>query len=258
MLFDSHAHYNDERFREDLDEILSSMKDNNVGYIMNACSSVDEFEDIKNIIEKYPFVYGAAGVHPHETEKMTEKDIERIEAFSKHPKIKAIGEIGLDYFYDNSPKEAQKYWFARQVDLAVKLDMPVIIHDRDAHKDTMDILKEHDVKKVGGAFHCYTGSAEMVKDVLDMNMYIAFGGSVTFKKAAKPIEAARVVPIDRIIIETDCPYLTPEPHRGKRNSSLYIHYVAEKLAEIKGVSVGEIIEKTAENAKKCFRIDERE
>lgn len=255
MLFDSHAHYNDERFSEDLDEILSSMKENNVGYIMNACSSTEEFDDIKNIIEKYSFVYGAAGVHPHEAGEMSELSLEKIAGFSKHPKIKAIGEIGLDYFYDNSPREVQKYWFARQVDLAVELNMPVIIHDRDAHKDTMDILKEHNVKTVGGAFHCYTGSVEMAKDVLDMNMYIAFGGSLTFKKAAKPIEVAKFVPIERIIIETDCPYLTPEPHRGKRNSSLYIHYVAEKLAEVKGISVEEVIEKTTENAMKCFNIE---
>jgi len=258
MIFDSHAHYNDERFCEDLDDLLSSMKENNVGYIMNACSSVAEFPDIKAIVEKYPFVYGAAGVHPHEAGKMTETDLDKIREFSRHPKIKAIGEIGLDYFYDNSPRDVQKFWFARQVDLAVELDMPVIIHDRDAHKDTMDILKEHNVKAVGGAFHCYTGSVEMAKDVLDMNMYIAFGGSITFKKAAKPIEVAKYVPVDRIIIETDCPYLTPEPHRGKRNSSLYLHYVAEKIAEIKGLSIEEVIEKTTENAIKCFRINERD
>ena len=257
MLFDSHAHYNDDRFNDDLDEVLSSMNENNVGYIMNACSSIDEFSAIKGIIEKYPFVYGAAGVHPHEAGKMTDDDLIKIEEFSKHPKIKAIGEIGLDYFYENSPRDIQKYWFARQVDLAVKLNMPVIIHDRDAHKDTMDILKEHNVKNVGGAFHCYTGSVEMAKDVLDMNMYIAFGGSLTFKKSTKPVEVAKYVPLDKIIIETDCPYLTPEPHRGKRNSSLYVHYVAEKIAEIKGIDVEEVIEKTTENALKCFRIEER-
>lgn len=256
MLFDSHAHYNDERFSEDLDELLPLMKENNVGYIMNACSSVGEFPDILKIVEKYPFVYGAAGVHPHETEDMSEEDILKIEEFSRHPKIKAIGEIGLDYFYDNSPRDIQKYWFGRQIDLAVKLNMPVIIHDRDAHGDTMKILKEHNVQEVGGVFHCYTGSAEMTKEVLDMNLYIAFGGSLTFKKAAKPIEAAKAVPIERIVIETDCPYLTPEPHRGRRNSSLYIHYVAEKLAEIKGIRLEEVIEKTAQNAKKCFRIED--
>lgn len=254
MLFDSHAHYNDERFSEDRDEILSSMRQNNVGYIMNACSSVAEIPDITDIVEKYPFVYGAVGVHPHECGSMSEEDIDALKKYSKHPKIKAIGEIGLDYFYDNSPRDKQKYWFGRQIDLARELDMPIIIHDRDAHKDTLDILKNHHAEKVGGAFHCYTGSVEMLKDVLDLNLYVAFGGSLTFKKAAKPIEAAKAVPLERLLIETDSPYLTPEPNRGKRNSSLYIHYVAEKLAEIRNIDVRQIIEITAENAKKCFRI----
>ena len=256
MLFDSHAHYNDERFSEDLDEVLSSMKENNVGYIMNACSSIDEFPDILKIIEKYPFVYAASGVHPHEAISLSEEGLKKIEEFSRHPKVKAIGEIGLDYYYDNSPRDVQKYWFSRQIDLAKKLDMPIIIHDRDAHKDSMDILRNHDVSKIGGVFHCYAGSVEMAKEVLDMNMYIAFGGSLTFKKSVKPPEVAAFVPIERILIETDCPYLTPEPHRGKRNSSLYIHYVAEKIAEIKGMSVEDVIEKTTENAKKCFRIED--
>ena len=254
MLFDSHAHYNSEQFSEDLDEVLGKMKENGVGYIMNACSDISEFDDIKNLIEKYDFLYGAAGVHPHEVGNMTEADLEKIAEFSKHPKIKAIGEIGLDYYYDNSPRDAQKYWFARQLDLAVDLNLPIIIHDRDAHKDTMDILKDHNAKAVGGAFHCYTGSVEMAKEVLDMGRYIAFGGSITFKNAQKPIEVAKYVPIESIIIETDCPYLTPVPFRGKRNSSLYVHLVAEKIAEVKGIEVSEVIKHTTENAKKCFRI----
>lgn len=256
MLFDSHAHYNSEQFSEDLDEVLGKMKENGVGYIMNACSDISEFDDIKNLIEKYDFLYGAAGVHPHEVGDMSDADLEKIAEFSKHPKIKAIGEIGLDYYYDNSPRDAQKYWFARQLDLAVDLNLPIIIHDRDAHKDTMDILKDHNAKAVGGAFHCYTGSVEMAKEVLDMGLYIAFGGSITFKNAQKPIEVAKYVPIESIIIETDCPYLTPVPFRGKRNSSLYVHLVAEKIAEVKGMEVSEVINKTCENAKRCFKIEE--
>lgn len=258
MIFDSHAHYNDEAFSEDCDTLLASMRENNVGYIMNACSSVSEFPEIRRLIEKYPILYGAAGVHPHETESMSEDDIEKIRAFAAHPKIMAIGEIGLDYYYDNSPRDIQRHWFARQIELARELKLPVIIHDRDAHRDTLDILKKYKVCEVGGAFHCYTGSAEMVREVLDMNMYIAFGGAITFKKAQKPIEAAKAVPTDRLLIETDCPYLTPEPFRGKRNSSLYVHLVAEKLAEIKGVTKEEIISKTCENAKKCFKITKKE
>jgi TatD DNase family protein len=255
MLFDSHAHYNDERFNEDRDEVLSSMTANNVGMIMNSCSELSEVEDILKICEKYPFVYASVGIHPHEVEKLTETDMDTLKEYAKNPKVKAIGEIGLDYYYDFSPRDIQKKWFARQVDIARELKMPVIIHDRDAHKDCMDILRGHSIEEVGGVFHCYAGSVEMAREILDWGMYIAFGGSLTFKKSVRPVEVAKYVPLDRIVIETDCPYLTPEPHRGKRNSSLYIHYVAEKLAQIKGISVEEVENATLANAKECFNIN---
>lgn len=255
MLFDSHAHYNDKKFNEDRDKLLSSMQENNVGLIMNSCSSLEEVPDIFEICEKYPFIYASVGIHPHEAENLTEADMDKLKKYAENPKVKAIGEIGLDYFYDFSPRDIQKKWFSRQVDIARELKMPVIIHDRDAHKDCMDILREHHVERAGGVFHCYAGSVEMAKEILDWGMYIAFGGSLTFKKSVRPVEVAKYVPLDRIVIETDCPYLTPEPHRGKRNSSLYIHYVAEKLAQIKGVSVEEIERVTFDNAKKCFGIN---
>ncbi len=254
MLFDSHAHYNDEKFKEDVDELLSSMPENNVGLILNSCSDISEIPDILKLCEKYPFIYASIGVHPHEVENLTEADMDVLKEYSKHSKVKAIGEIGLDYFYDFSPRETQKKWFARQVELAKELKLPVVIHDRDAHKDSMDILREHNISEVGGVFHCYAGSVEMAREILGWGMYIAFGGSLTFKKSVKPKEVAAYVPLDRIVIETDCPYLTPEPHRGKRNSSLYIHYVAEMLAQIKGVSVETIENATFENAKKLFKI----
>lgn len=254
MLFDSHAHYNDRRFSEDVDEILSSMQKNNVGMILNSCSDIAEIPDILKLCEKYPFMYASIGVHPHEAEGLKESDMDILREYSKHEKVKAIGEIGLDYFYDHSPRDTQKIWFARQIELAKELNMPVVIHDRDAHKDCMDILRAHNISEVGGVFHCYAGSVEMAKEILGWGMYIAFGGSLTFKKSVKPKEVAAYVPLDRIVIETDCPYLTPEPHRGKRNSSLYIHYVAEKLAEIKGISVEAVENATFENAKKLFNI----
>ena len=254
MLFDSHAHYNDERFKDDLDEVLSAMPENNVGLILNSCSELSEVPDILKICEKYPFVYASAGVHPHEVENLTEADMDTLIKYAANPKIKAIGEIGLDYYYDFSPRDIQKKWFARQVEVAKEIKMPIIIHDRDAHKDCMDILRDADIRDTGGVFHCYAGSVEMAKEILDWGMYIAFGGSLTFKKSVRPVEVAKYVPLDRIVIETDCPYLTPEPHRGKRNSSLYIHYVAQKLAEVKGISVEEIENATFENAKKCFNI----
>ena len=254
MLFDSHAHYNDEKFNDDRDALLSSMQENNVGLILNSCSDISEIPGILSLCGKYPFMYASIGVHPHEVENLTEKDMDILKEYSKHPKVKAIGEIGLDYFYDFSPRDTQKKWFARQVDLAKELKLPVVIHDRDAHKDSMDILCAHNVSEVGGVFHCYAGSVEMAKEILDWGMYIAFGGSLTFKKSVKPKEVAAYVPLDRIVIETDCPYLTPEPYRGKRNSSLYIHYVAEKIAEIKGITVEEVENATFENAKRLFNI----
>lgn len=255
MLFDTHSHYNDERFKDDVDELLSSMPDNNVGLILNSCSSLDEVPDIFSLCEKYPFMYASVGIHPHEVEFLTDNDIDKLKHFAENPKVKAIGEIGLDYFYDHSPRDLQKKWFAKQIDLAGEIKLPVIIHDRDAHKDCMDILREHNIKDIGGVFHCYAGSVEMAKEILDWGMYIAFGGSLTFKKSVRPIEVAKYVPLDRIVIETDCPYLTPEPHRGKRNSSLYIRYVAEKIAEIKGISLKEVEDATFENGKRCFGIE---
>ncbi len=255
MLFDSHAHYNDEKFNEDVYELLESMQKNNVGYIMNACSSIDEIPYILELCSRFPFLYASVGVHPHEVGGMTEKDIEILKNYSKEQKVRAIGEIGLDYYYDLAPRDLQKKWFARQIQLARELDLPVIIHDRDAHKDCMDILKAEKVSQCGGVFHCYSGSAQMAEEILDLGMYIAFGGSLTFKNARKAIEAAEIIPLDRLLIETDCPYLAPEPNRGKRNSSLYIHFVAEKLAEIKNVSVEEIEKATEENAKKLFGIN---
>lgn len=257
MLFDSHAHYNDERFDDDRDEILSQMQDNNVGMILNSCSSLDEADDILAICDKYPFVYASVGIHPHEVERLCEADMELLKKYAANPHVKAIGEIGLDYYYDFSPRDMQKKWFARQIEVARELKLPIVIHDRDAHKDTMDILRACNIHEVGGVFHCYAGSVEMAREILDWGMYLAFGGTLTFKKSVRPVEVAKYAPLDRILIETDCPYLTPEPHRGKRNSSLYIHYVAEKLAEIKGVSAEEIERITFENAMKCFKIKEK-
>ena len=254
MLFDSHAHYDDEHFDEDRDELLMGMKDNNVGYIMNSCSSISDIPKIFELAEKYPFIYLSVGIHPHEVTGTTEKDMDILKKACENPKVKAIGEIGLDYYYDNSPRDLQKKWFARQIELAEEMSLPIAIHDRDAHGDTMDILRSFDMKSIGGEFHCFAGSREMAREVLDMGMYIAFGGSLTFKKSIRPKEVAAYVPLDRILIETDCPYLTPEPNRGKRNNSAYMKYVVQMIADIKGISPEEVEAATEENAKKCFRI----
>ncbi len=253
MLFDSHAHYNDSRFDTDRDEILSSMRDNNVGLIMNSCSNLGEIPDIIGLCEKYDFIYGSVGVHPHDVEDMTEDDIDALHEYLKYPKIMAVGEIGLDYYYDNSPRNLQRKWFARQIELAIETGMPIVIHDRDAHGDCMDIMRAYK-NDITGEFHCYAGSVEMAREILGWGMYIALGGALTFKNSVRPREVAEYVPLDMLLIETDCPYLTPVPHRGKRNSSLYVHYVAEEIARIKGIPVKEVEDMTYNNAKKMFKI----
>jgi TatD DNase family protein len=205
--------------------------------------------------EKYDFVYAAVGIHPHDAINAGEDSIARLaELAMLSPKVVAIGEIGLDYFYDNSPRDVQKTRFARQINLARELKKPVIVHDRDAHEDTMRILISEKARETGGVLHCYTGSVEMAREVLKNNFYISFGGAITFKNAKRAIEVVRYVPDDRLLIETDCPYLTPEPYRGKRNESGYVRLVAEKIAEIKNIGLDAVVEKTAENAKRLFNI----
>lgn len=256
MIFDTHAHYTDKQFDADRDELLRSMPENNVGLIMNACSSLEEMPDIIAIAEKHPHIYAAVGIHPEAVLTATDGYLDNIREYAKHPKIKAIGEIGLDYHWTTETKSEQQRILGEQIDLARELNMPVIIHDREAHADTLAILKEHNVHECGGVFHCYSGSAEMVREIIDMGMYIAFGGTVTFKNANKPREAAKAVPLDRLLIETDSPYLAPTPYRGKRNSSLYLPEVINMLAELHGITSDEIERTTAENGKRLFNITE--
>ena len=256
MLFDSHAHYNDNRFNSDRFTILDSMRENGVGYIVNAADSMKSIEKILPLAEKYSFIYAALGVHPEEVKELTEADMEKLKMLSNNKKVCAIGEIGLDYYYDDVEKSLQREWFDRQISLAEEIDLPVIIHDRDAHRDCIDIIKRHDIRRIGGVMHCYSGSVEMAQELMPTGIYFGFGGTLTFKNAKKVRLAAEAIPIDRILLETDCPYLAPEPMRGKRNSSLFLHYVAEKLAEIKGISVSEVERITTENAKKLYKISD--
>jgi TatD DNase family protein len=264
MIFDTHAHYNDEQFDSDRYSLLSSMPENGVGLIMNACSKLDEMPLILEMCERFPFMYAAVGIHPEEVLTLaddavdfTNNSLDKIREYAKHPKIKAIGEIGLDYYWTTDTKHAQQEALADQVDIARELKLPVIIHDREAHGDCIRILKEHKAYECGGVFHCYSGSAEMVREITDeLNMYIAFGGALTFKNAKKPVSAAAAVPLDRLLIETDCPYMAPVPYRGKRNSSLYLPEVIKKLAEIKGVTPEEIEKITEENGRRLFGISE--
>lgn len=251
MFFDSHAHYDDDAFDADRDELLSSLPQNNVSNIINIGADMPSSRRSVQLAEKYEFMYAAVGVHPHDAKSYTSDDEAELAKLCAHPRVVAIGEIGLDYHYDNSPRDIQKEVFKKQLELAKKLRMPVIIHSREATEDTLSILKEFSPR---GVVHCFSGSVETAKTVLDMGMYISLGGPVTYKNAVKTVEVAEFVPIDRLLIETDCPYLAPVPYRGKRNSSLFIHATAEKLADIKGISVEELARITAENTKKLFNI----
>lgn len=250
-IFDSHAHYNDEQFDIDRDSLLASLPEAGICGIINCGTDVRSSLVSLEMAEKYPFMYAACGYHPESALEFTDDNLADIEKMLSHEKCVAVGEIGLEYHYDFVPKDVQKYVFEKHLELAVKYDMPVIVHDREAHADTMDLLRKYRPK---GVLHCYSGSAEMAKEVLNLGMYIGLGGAVTFKNAVKPVEVAEMIPIDRLLLETDCPYMAPVPMRGKRNNSAYIEFVAEKIADIKGISAQELLDKTAENTRILFNI----
>lgn len=254
MLFDTHAHYYDKRFDADRDKLLSSMKENNVGYIINAGCDVETTRRCIALAERYDFMYATAGIHPNYASDMNDRNIDAIRMLAKHPRVKAIGEIGLDYFHEYASREAQKETFVKQMDIARVLNLPFVIHCRDACKDVLDILRS-EYKGGGALMHCFSESVETARIVLNMGLTIAIGGTVTFKNNVRTVEAVKFIPLENMVIETDCPYLSPTPHRGERNSSLNIHYVAEKIAQIKGVSPALVEEITTENAKRFFNID---
>lgn len=257
MLFDTHAHYDDEKFDMDRYEVIEAAHKSGVSYILNASSNIASSAAGISLAEEFEFVYAAVGVHPHNVGETNDNTIATLADFARNPKVVAIGEIGLDYYYDYSPRELQKDLFAKQINLAKNLNLPIIVHDRDAHEDVMKIIKAENAKTVGGVLHCYSGSVEMAQELLKNNFYISVGGPLTFKNASKVIEVVKSVRFDRLLIETDCPYLAPEPKRGRRNDSSYIRLVAQKIAEIKGVSFEEAASITTENAKRLFNISDR-
>lgn len=254
MIFETHAHYDDEAFDEDRDTLLSSMHENKIEYIVNVGASLKSTTASIELAQKYPYIYAAAGVHPNETGELNEESFECIKKQCLLEKVVAVGEIGLDYYWDEPAREVQKIWFERQLDLAREIKKPVIIHSRDAAKDTFDIMKAKKAEEIGGVIHCYSYSTEMALDYVEMGFYIGVGGVVTFKNGKKMKEVVEAVPIECILLETDSPYLSPEPNRGKRNSSLNLPYVAQKIAEIKGLSYDEVIELTSRNAKRMYHI----
>lgn len=250
MYFESHAHYDDERFDDDRDELLASFPAEEIETVVNSSSDIASSRASIALAEKYPFFYASVGVHPHEVSKMREADIDTLRELSKHPKVVAIGEIGLDFYYDLSPRDDQRYWFKRQLALAEELDMPVIIHSRDASQECFDIISASNVRK--GVIHCYSGSAPMAQDYADMGFYIGIGGSLTFKNNKKTVEVVEKLPLEKILIETDSPYLAPVPYRGRRNDSRLLKYVVEKISEIKNVPEIDICNITKNNAIELF------
>ncbi len=254
MLFDTHAHYYDEQFEHDLSDTISRAEQNGVGYILSASSDIASSIENISLARKYDILYAAVGVHPHNATDLNNSIISALADFALYPKVVAIGEIGLDYFYDNSPREAQKIWFAKQISLARNVRLPIIVHDRDAHEDTVNILKSENAKDVGGVLHCFSGSVEMARQILDMGFMISIAGPVTFKNARKIFDVIQYVPDDMLLIETDSPYLAPEPYRGKRNESANVKLIAEKVAKIKGKSFDYMSETTTSNAMRLFGI----
>ena len=253
MLFDTHAHMDDRAFDTDREELLTALPNQGIALVMNPGCSLESSRNVDKLTRQYDYIYGAVGSHPDVADEVNEAVLEEYRTLVKNnPKIKAIGEIGLDYHYEDIPRELQLKAFRMQMELTRELNLPVIVHERDAHEDGMKIVEEF--SDVTGVFHCYSGSAEMAKWLVNRGWYIGFTGVLTFKNARKALEVAASIPLDRIVLETDCPYMSPEPFRGKRNDPGKLYRMAERLAELRGLSVEEIHAITTENGKKLYRI----
>lgn len=257
MIFDTHAHYDDTQFEGDREELLSSMLENGVGTIVDIGSDISSWDKILDLIRRYPFVYGAIGVHPDEVGQLDEEKFERMRELLKEEKILAVGEIGLDYYWDKENRELQKMWFIRQLKLAKEMELPVVIHSREAAADTLEIMKAY-ARGMQGVIHCFSYSLEMAREYTDMGFYLGIGGVVTFKNAKKLREIVKEIPLEFLVLETDSPYLSPVPYRGKRNSSDNLVYVAREIADIKGISYEEVTEQTEKNARQLYRMDRKQ
>ena len=254
MIFDTHAHYDDDAFDEGRDALLSGMKEAGVEYIVNVGASMASSERSIKLAEKYPFVYAAVGVHPDEVGELDEEKFAKLREWTSHEKVKAVGEIGLDYYWDKEKHDLQKHWFMRQMELASEVKLPMIVHSREAAKDTLDMVIAAKPLNLSGIIHCYSYSVEIAREYLNMGYYLGIGGVLTFKNAKKLKEVAEYTPLSQIVLETDCPYLAPVPFRAKRNDSSKLSYVAEELAAIKQIPVEEVIRITNENGRKLYNI----
>lgn len=250
-IFDTHSHYDDESFNPDREDLIKSLQGQGVSYIVSCGCDLESTKLNCELAEKYDFFYFTAGFHPENIDSASYEALEEIKKYATHKKCVAIGEIGLDYHWTKETKDKQKEFFIKQIELAKELDLPVVVHDREAHGDTLDILKQ---TKPSGVLHCFSGSKEMAKEVISLGMYIGFNGVATFKNARKSLEVAKEIPIERIVLETDCPYLAPEPYRGKRNNSSYIPFVAEKIGSLLEIDVQELLNITNENAKRLYKL----
>lgn len=254
MIFETHAHYDDEAFDEDREELLESLEPAGIGKVINVCAEVSGWERTVALTERYPFVYGAVGVHPDDAGSLDEAALERMRVLCGKEKIVAVGEIGLDYYWDKQDHQTQIFWFERQMEVARETGLPFIIHSREAARDTLETVKRVRAGEIGGVVHCFSYEKEMAREFLNMGLYLGIGGVVTFKNGRKLKEVVEYAPLDRLLLETDSPYLAPVPNRGKRNSSLNLPYVAAKIAEIKQVDVDTVVSVTEENAGRLFGI----
>ena len=254
MIFDTHAHYDDEAYEEDREDILKLIRQDGVGLVTDVGATIASTKKAVALSEQYDFIYAAVGMHPEGVEELTDQDMDWLCELAKREKVVAIGEIGLDYYYEDPKRDIQKIWFCKQLEVARKTGLPVVIHSRDAAQDTLDIIKEEHGEQIGGVIHCFSYGKEMAQVYLDMGFYLVIGGVVTFKNGKKLKEVVKYTPIERIVLETDAPYLTPEPNRGKRNASHYLKYVAQEIAQLKGMTAKEVIAVTTKNAKEMYRI----
>lgn len=254
LIFETHAHYDDEAFNEDREAVIKSLAAAGVETVVNIGASMDSSETTLELTRNYPFIYGTAGVHPSWTDELNEEKFQRLREIVKEPKMVAVGEIGLDYYYKEPPHEIQKKWFERQLDLAREVKLPVVIHSREAAQDTLEIMKAAKAEELGGVIHCFSYGKEMAREYLDMGFFLGVGGVLTFNNSKTLREVVKYVPMDHLVLETDSPYMAPEPNRGKRNTSANLIYVAKMMAEIKGMSPEEVIAATEKNARRLYRM----
>lgn len=254
MIFDTHTHYNDDQYNEDRKQVLEGLEAAGVKKLVNISASWQDLQDTLVLMKEYPFVYAAVGIHPDHVGELNEERMKLLQGYCKEEKVLAVGEIGLDYHWMTEPKEVQKEWFIKQLNLAKEENLPVVIHSRDASQDTFDIMKAEHAGSTGGIIHCYSGSVEMAKEYVKLGYYLGIGGVVTFKNSKVLKNVVREIPLEHLVIETDCPYLAPTPFRGKRNTSAYLSYVVKEIAELKGVSTEVVEEITWKNACKVYRL----